>query len=340
VVRRASRIVLKQSISCRSGSAAQAPKQDHGLKLDRVHCGDCRRLLSQIRKETIACSFWSPPYHVGKSYEAETQYDQWVALLRECVRLHLEVLKPGAFLVVNINDILCFKDETMPRIQAATLNHRRCSVTREQILRVMRKHPEMNRYQLAARLGCSEQTIDRRLKHNNIRGGKKAPQTRVNLVGGLLDELACEAGLYLYDRRIWAKDPAWENCRWHTTSYRAVDDFEYLYMFWKPGITKVDRKRLRPEEWAEWGSRGVWSIPSVRSNDDHEAKFPLELARRVIRLFTDPGDIVLDCFMGSGTTGVAATELGRRFIGIELNPDYARAANQAARRAMKRLPLS
>ena len=70
----------------------------------------------------------------------------------------------------------------------------------------------------------------------------------------------------LYDRRVWAKDPAWENSRWHTNSYRAVDEFEHLFFFWKPGITKVDRTRLTKAEWSEWGSRAVWHIPPVRAN--------------------------------------------------------------------------
>jgi DNA modification methylase len=148
-------------------------------------------------------------------------------------------------------------------------------------------------------------------------------------VGGLLEEAACSAGLALYDRRIWAKDPAWENSRWHTNSYRAVDEFEYIYIFWKPGITQVKRDRLSREEWVEWGSRGVWSFPSVRANDDHEAKFPLELPRRVIRLLTDPGDTVLDCFIGSGTTAVAALREGRHYIGIDAVEGYVRLARRA-----------
>src|SRR5690606_7282407 len=119
--------------------------------------------------------------------------------------------------------------------------------------------------QLASLLGVSEQTIDRRLKNNNIRGGKQAVQRKVKLVGGLIQEWGENAGFYLYDRRAWVKDPAWENSRWHSLSYRSVDEFEYIYVFWKPGITRVDRARLEPHEWAEWGSRGVWNIPSVRA---------------------------------------------------------------------------
>jgi len=180
----------------------------------------------------------------------------------------------------------------------------------------------MNRYQIASLLGCSEQTVDRRLNGNNIRGGKYEAQTRVKIVGGFVEEWALSAGFYPYDRRIWVKDAAWENSRWHTLSYRSVDEFEYLYFFWKPGITVIDRSRLTKEEWTQWGSRGVWSFASVRTNVDHEAKFPIELPRRTIRLLTDPGDVVLDCFLGSGTTAIAALEERRQFIGIEKEAKY------------------
>lgn len=204
-------------------------------------------------------------------------------------------------------------------------------VTRADVLQVLSENPEFNRFQIADVLGVSEQTVDRRLKNNNVRGGKYAVQTRVKLVGPVIEEAARASGLFLYDRRVWVKDACWENSRWHSNSYRSVDEFEYVYVFWKPGITKVDRQRLEPHEWSEWGSRGVWRIRSVRSNDDHEAKFPLELPTRLIHLLTDPDDVVLDCFVGSGTTAVAALLHQRRYIGIEILPAYARLARQACK---------
>jgi site-specific DNA-methyltransferase (adenine-specific) len=282
-----------------------------------IYRGDARELLPHLEPNSVALSFWSPPYFVGKSYERDLTFEGWSALLETVVRLHFPIIAPGGFLAINIADILCFPDPTMPRIQASTVS-RRLVITREQVLEAQRQHPGLNRYQLAALLGCSEQTIDRRLKHNNIRGGKYSTQTRIKLVGGLVEQWASKAGFYLYDRRVWVKDPAWENSRWHSLSYRAVDEFEYVYVFWKPGITTVDRTRLSRKEWRDWGSRAVWHIPSVRANDDHEAKFPLALARRVVRLYSAKGDIVLDCFAGSGTTAVAAALEDRRYIGIEL----------------------
>ena len=55
-----------------------------------------------------------------------------------------------------------------------------------------------------------------------------------------------KAGFYLYDRRVWVKDACWENSRWHSLSYRSVDEFEYIYIFWKPGITTIGP--LAPEQ--------------------------------------------------------------------------------------------
>jgi site-specific DNA-methyltransferase (adenine-specific) len=192
---------------------------------------------------------------------------------------------------------------------------------------------------LATFLGCSEQTVDRRINGNNIRGGKYNIQTRVQLVGTYIQDIAKEAGLFLYDRRIWKKDPAWQNSQWHCSSYKAVDEFEYLFFFWKPGETVVNRNRLTRDEWVKWGSRAVWNFPSVRANDCHEAMFPIELPRRCIHLLTEPGDTVLDPFMGSGTTALAAIELGRKFIGIEKCAQYVELAKEKIRKFRRELEL-
>lgn len=306
------------------------------LAVNAIHTGDARDLLPCVEPESIALAMWSPPYGVGKAYEADLTFDQWHHLITHVIRLHQPILRPGGFLAINAADILVFPDPAMPRFQAANPQTWR-SPTRAQVLAAVEEYPAANRRTIAAVLGTSEQTIDRRLHGNNIRGGKHAPQTRVRLVGGLIEAAALNAGLYLYDRRVWVKDPAWVNSPWHNLSYRAVDECEYVFIFWKPGEMAINRDRLPADEWAAWGSRAVWHIPSVRSNDDHPAKFPLELPRRVIRLLSDRGDTVLDCFLGSGTTAVAAIETDRQFIGIEQHPGYADAARAAVATVQRRL---
>lgn len=309
------------------------------LEIDMIYLGDSPTMMQQIEPNSIGLSFWSPPYFVGKKYEKDATYESWQALLHAAIRGHARVLKPGGFMVINIADILSFADPKMPRIQGMNLSNHKSPVTTEMVLAAKAKHPKYNRDKLAALLGCSEQTIDRRLNGNNIRGGKHEIQTRVKLVGGAIEQYGYDCGLYLYDKRIWRKDPAWENSKWTTNTLKAVSETEDLYVFWKAGEYMVDRRRLSPAEWKEWGYRQVWEIPSVRKNDDHEAKFPEQLAMRVIKLYSSKGDVVLDPFIGSGTTALAALKLGRHFIGIDKESKYVTLSRRKIKLALSQLSL-
>lgn len=295
--------------------------------------------MRQIKPESVSLSFWSPPYFVGKDYERDETYESWQAMLENVIALHAQVLKPGGFMVINIADILTYQDPNIPRFQAQNIQKQRVAVTKEMILEAKEKYPDFKRDQLAKLLGCSEQTIDRRLNGNNIRGGKYQTQTRVLLVGGNLEKYAYKNGLYLYDKRVWAKDPTWANSRWTSNTLKAVSEYEDLYIFWKPGPQVIDRTKLTREEWNEWGLRGIWHLKSVRSNLDHEAQYPLSLAERVVRLYSDPGDIVLDPFIGSGTTAIAASKHGREYIGIDKEAKYTELSRKNIERATRQLEL-
>jgi adenine-specific DNA-methyltransferase len=88
----------------------------------------------------------------------------------------------------------------------------------------------------------------------------------------------------------------------------------------------------------------VWDIPNVKANHvektAHPCQFPIALAQRAIRAFTNPGDLVLDPYAGAGTTGAACALLGRKFVGAELESKYYRIAMQRIRDAMeKTLPF-
>lgn len=309
------------------------------LSINEIHQGDCRNLLKQIEPNSIALSVWSPPYFVGKEYEKYLSYEDWVELLSETIKLHYNILKPGGFLAINIADILCFPDPAIPKFQSRNISMQRSPITKEQILQAKAENPDLNRNQLAALLGCSEQTIDRRLNGNNIRGGKYETQTRVHLVGNIIEQAGYEAKLYMYDRRIWKKDPSWMNSKWHNSSYRAVSEYEDIYILWKPGETVVNRDKLTSQEWTSWGSRAVWEFSSVRANREHEAMFPVELPKRLIKLLTEPEDIVLDCFMGSGTTAIAAILEKRNYIGTELLEEYVVLAKRNIEEEKKKIEM-
>ena len=103
-------------------------------------------------------------------------------------------------------------------------------------------------------------------------------------------------------------------------------DYEFILIFKKPGEgKKVSREikeaaKLTKEEWKEY-FYGHWHFGGAKQLG-HEAMFPEELPRRLLRMFTFPGDTVLDPFLGSGTTVKVALELGRNAVGYEINEDF------------------
>lgn len=105
-------------------------------------------------------------------------------------------------------------------------------------------------------------------------------------------------------------------------------DYEYIHIFRKVGRSKSvppeikERSRLTKTEWKQL-FKGHWSFGGARKLG-HEAMFPVELPRRLIKMFTFVGDTVLDPFLGSGTTVKAALEIGRNAIGYEINEDFMR----------------
>jgi site-specific DNA-methyltransferase (adenine-specific) len=101
-----------------------------------------------------------------------------------------------------------------------------------------------------------------------------------------------------------------------------VAEVEAIGLFSK-GPWKLDGDRpsdITHDEWQAWGN-GLWQIPGEsRGWEGHPAPFPEELVRRLLIYLTRPGDVILDPFVGSGTTAVAAARLGRRFVGYDISP--------------------
>lgn len=103
-------------------------------------------------------------------------------------------------------------------------------------------------------------------------------------------------------------------------------DYEFILLFKKPGKTPPpskeakDASRLSTEEWNRYFA-GHWEFAGEKQVG-HIAMFPEELPRRLIRMFSFPGEVVLDPFLGSGTTMLAAANLERKCVGIELNHEF------------------
>ena len=109
------------------------------------------------------------------------------------------------------------------------------------------------------------------------------------------------------------------------------NDVEFILMLRKPGGYRqpTDEQReaskLTKEEYQQWFQQ-VWNGLTGESTKYHPAPFPEELAHRLVRMFSFVGDTVLDPFMGTGTTLLAAAKCGRNSIGVEIDPSYVKMA--------------
>lgn len=165
-----------------------------------------------------------------------------------------------------------------------------------------------------------------------------------------------ECGFRIYDTMIWSKpSPA---C---PTDSRYYDTFEYMFVFskGKPKTLNLicdhknksagsisnkesrscreDRKTLKAKRTVKEYSRrfNVWEISRGHNKTKHPAVFPEKLANDHIVSWSNQGDTIFDPFMGSGTTGKMAILNNRKFIGIELDQEYFKIAEERINKAVK-----
>ena len=105
------------------------------------------------------------------------------------------------------------------------------------------------------------------------------------------------------------------------------NDIEFILMERKPGGYRSTSLATRilsivPADQHKAWFQQIWTGVTGASTKDHPAPFPLQIAERLIRMFSFVGDTVLDPFMGTGTTNVAAAKWGRHSVGVEIDPHY------------------
>ena len=151
-----------------------------------------------------------------------------------------------------------------------------------------------------------------------------------------MDSTGCmfQFGLYIWDKRKIARFSSFGSYPYPPNIFSTYP-YEWITVFSKEGKRRPvpkeikEKSKLTTEEWQKWAINSIWEMqPAKAKAEGHPAPFPKELPMRLIKLYSFWGDTVLDPFAGTGTTLLAAQELGRKSIGFELNPEYIKLINK------------
>ncbi|MCC6324226.1 MAG: site-specific DNA-methyltransferase [Candidatus Brocadia sp.] len=256
----------------------------------KVLTGDCAKLLTALANDTIQCCVTSPPYWGLRDYDhsdqigSEPSPDLYVKNLVSVFRLVREKLRPDGTLWLNVGDGYARNGGTGKCGPNAVVGN-----TKKLIQKRNCKVPEV--------WG---------LKDRDLMG----------LPWRVAFALQ-EDGWILRSKIVWIKKTAMPE----SVKNRPTNATEEIFLFAKSLNYYYDSNAVRQDTGANL--RNYWILGPDPNSHGHPAAFPRELARRCILLGSREGDIVLDPFGGSGTTGIVANDLNRHAILIELNPDYA-----------------
>lgn len=151
-----------------------------------------------------------------------------------------------------------------------------------------------------------------------------------------ISQMMLEIGFNMRGEIIWNKaasaspSTAWGS--WQSAANPILRDVhEYILIFSKGDYKREKGKKentITKEQFMEW-TKSIWTMNAESAKRiGHPAPFPEELPYRLIQLYSFTEDIILDPFMGSGTTAVAALKSGRKYIGYEISKDYVNLANR------------
>jgi DNA modification methylase len=234
--------------------------------------------MEELPDDSVALMVTSPPYHVGKDYDSDASFEEYLALLERVFRETYRVLQPGGRAVVNVANL--------GRRPYVPLSH-------EVTARMLR------------------------------------------------------IGYLMRAEIIWRKAKgAGGSCAWGSWRSPANpvirDVHEYCLCFSKGRFDRVVKgtSDISAEEFTA-STLSVWDIPPESAKRvGHPAPFPVELPRRFIELYTYRDEWVLDPFMGSGSTAVAAVLTGRKWIGYDVDPEYCEITRKRAAATEASLPLT
>lgn len=257
--------------------------------------GDCLKVLPSIENESVQCCVTSPPYWGLRDYDhpdqigSESSPEIYVKNLVAIFRLVREKLRSDGTLWLNVGDGYA-------------------------------RNGGVGKCGPNAVVGNTKKLIQKR-------------NCKVPAVWGLKDRdlmglpwrvafALQEDGWILRSKIAWIKKTAMPE----SVRNRPTNATEEIFLFAKSPNYYYDSKAVRQETGANL--RNYWILGPDPNNVGHPAAFPRELARRCILLGSKEGDLILDPFGGSGTTGIVANQLDRHAILIELNEEYVESARE------------
>lgn len=306
------------------------------METDRILCGDALEMLRTLPDNSVHCCVTSPPYYALRDYGVDGQIGredtpaQYVARLTDVFSEVRRVLRPSGTLWLNIADTYAGKGNQGDSVDP--------------------KYPN----------GRTGQTV---VINRRVEGCKAKDMIGIPW---MLAFALRDSGWYLRSDIIWMKaNPMPESCkdrpsRCYEHVFLLTKSRSYYYdaaaiaepvaestpmrmrrKFGKnkysagiPGQAHQHLNDYRPNGYAEEdipllrNKRDVWQINSVPYKGAHFAAYPPKLVETCLLAGCPQDGIVLDPFLGSGTTAAVAKQMGRHYIGIELNPDYCELAKQ------------
>jgi DNA modification methylase len=259
---------------------------DDPLDTDTLVSGDAVTLLEDVQTESIQLACFSPPYNIGKlygEYEDDVPIHQWYSMMTGVFRELFRALKPDGKVVVNIGKSFSKTDDA-GRFFFYPLE------------------AYVKNIALDAGFDFWDEAIWQKRGFHNRGGGA--------LMGSYPDPsnmMITQTHEHVLVFRKWVRESYF-----NTRELPLVDSQRRL------------ESKLTKDRWREL-TQSNWDIETVRQSGldiEHAAVFPEELPKRAVQLYSFKGDTVLDPFVGTGTTAVAAKRAGRHYIGLDANPEY------------------
>ena len=271
--------------------------------LNKIFHGDCEEVLQKLPDNCVDLIFTSPPYadQRQKTYGGVSP-DHYVDWFLPKADQFMRVLKPTGTFILNIKE------------------------------RVV--NGERHTYVLQLILNMRERgwlwTEEFMWHKKNSYPGKWPNRFRDNWER--LIQFNKQKTFHMYQEAVMVPVGDWAKTRLAKLSKtdKRRDESKVGSGFGKNVSNWVGREMVYPTN--------VLHLATESSNQEHSATFPTDLPSWFIKLFTKPGDVVLDPFVGSGTTALAAIQLGRNYIGIDINQDYISLAKKRISQAQMPLP--